>query len=291
VNPLYSRCETTCFPGFSISRGLLATGVMLSCQTTPKSHTLRATHRCVRMDSSRTRSEIETSSSRPQPLRVRTDGLPGESHPVRGWVLWRWDRVQSALFHLVFRALADDVPPAILIRALLKTALRGGTSCAACLLFAPCARRGSQGTIAATKGSMNRSGGDDKPMSPTNQPDSCRRLGDFEVVRVLGRGSMGVVSEARPVSLNRQVALKVLSGGLGLTGKAAQRFRREAVAWPDCATTLSCRSTRSVSSRDGCSFRWSSWKAAVWRVTWMAPSCSQFNRGSHRRGVTAWRCG
>src|SRR5713101_1797085 len=57
-----------------------------------------------------------------------------------------------------------------------------------------------------------------------------RRLGDFEIIRELGRGGMGVVYEARQVSLNRKVALKVLSGGLGLTPKAVQRFRREAEA-------------------------------------------------------------
>jgi serine/threonine protein kinase len=56
------------------------------------------------------------------------------------------------------------------------------------------------------------------------------RLGDFEVVRELGRGGMGVVYEARQVSLGRRVALKVLSGGPGLTPKAVQRFHREAAA-------------------------------------------------------------
>jgi serine/threonine protein kinase len=67
-------------------------------------------------------------------------------------------------------------------------------------------------------------------MSQTNHFDSLRRLGDFAIIREIGRGGMGVVYEARPVSLNRKVALKVLSGGLGLTPKAVQRFRREAEA-------------------------------------------------------------
>ncbi len=57
-----------------------------------------------------------------------------------------------------------------------------------------------------------------------------RRLGDFEIVRELGRGGMGIVYEARQVSLNRKVALKVLSASLGLTTKAVLRFQREAEA-------------------------------------------------------------
>jgi serine/threonine protein kinase len=57
-----------------------------------------------------------------------------------------------------------------------------------------------------------------------------QRLGDFENLRELGRGGMEIVYDARQVSLNRRVALKVLSGSLGLTEKAVQRFRREAEA-------------------------------------------------------------
>ena len=55
-------------------------------------------------------------------------------------------------------------------------------------------------------------------------------LGDFELIRELGRGGMGIVYEARQRSLNRKVALKVLKGGLGLTTQAVTRFRREAAA-------------------------------------------------------------
>jgi len=64
----------------------------------------------------------------------------------------------------------------------------------------------------------------------STDPSPKRRLGDFEIVRELGRGEMGIVYEARQVSLNRKVALKVLSGSLGLTTKAVVRFKREAEA-------------------------------------------------------------
>jgi serine/threonine protein kinase len=56
------------------------------------------------------------------------------------------------------------------------------------------------------------------------------QLGDFKLMREIGRGGMGVVYEARQISLNRRVALKVLPPGLGLTQQAITRFEREARA-------------------------------------------------------------
>jgi serine/threonine protein kinase len=67
-------------------------------------------------------------------------------------------------------------------------------------------------------------------MGLTKDPENLRRLGDFEILRELGRGGMGVVYEAQQVSLNRKVAIKVLSGGLGFSPKAVDRFHREAEA-------------------------------------------------------------
>jgi serine/threonine protein kinase/Flp pilus assembly protein TadD len=57
-----------------------------------------------------------------------------------------------------------------------------------------------------------------------------KRLGDFDLLREIGRGGMGVVYKARQISLDRHVALKVLPPALGLTGQSKQRFEREARA-------------------------------------------------------------
>ena len=55
------------------------------------------------------------------------------------------------------------------------------------------------------------------------------QIGDFKIERRLGAGGMGIVFQARQISLNRSVALKIL--GNALTGSAdIARFRREAQA-------------------------------------------------------------
>jgi serine/threonine protein kinase/WD40 repeat protein len=54
------------------------------------------------------------------------------------------------------------------------------------------------------------------------------QLGDFRIIREVGRGGMGVVYEAEQISLARRVALKVLSTGHTRTPQQVQRFLREA---------------------------------------------------------------
>jgi len=55
-----------------------------------------------------------------------------------------------------------------------------------------------------------------------------RVLGDFKIVREVGRGGMGVVYEAQEISLGRRVALKVLPFAAVLDSQQLKRFKIEA---------------------------------------------------------------
>ncbi|WP_373650255.1 serine/threonine protein kinase [Schlesneria sp. DSM 10557] len=55
-------------------------------------------------------------------------------------------------------------------------------------------------------------------------------IGDFQIVREIGRGGMGVVYEAVQLSLGRRIALKVLPFASALDTRQLQRFKNEAQA-------------------------------------------------------------
>jgi serine/threonine protein kinase len=67
------------------------------------------------------------------------------------------------------------------------------------------------------------------PPAPAAGPVPTR-LGDFRLIREIGRGGMGIVYEAEQVSLGRRVALKVLPAHPPLGPDRLERFRREARA-------------------------------------------------------------
>src|SRR5438132_6840473 len=59
---------------------------------------------------------------------------------------------------------------------------------------------------------------------------TAKPLGDFKLIREIGRGGMGVVYEAVQLSLGRRVAVKVLPFAATLDSRHLQRFRNEAQA-------------------------------------------------------------
>src|ERR1051326_5575885 len=69
-----------------------------------------------------------------------------------------------------------------------------------------------------------------KSLLPPVGSEPIEPLGDFRIVREIGRVGMGVVYEALQMSLGRRVALKVLPFAAALDSKQLQRFRNEAQA-------------------------------------------------------------
>jgi serine/threonine protein kinase len=68
------------------------------------------------------------------------------------------------------------------------------------------------------------------PCAGDEDGSRLHRLGDFQIVREIGRGGMGIVYEAQQISLDRRVALKVLPWAALLDPKRIARFQNEAQA-------------------------------------------------------------
>lgn len=79
-------------------------------------------------------------------------------------------------------------------------------------------------------GLAERLAGDPEEDLPPDPGLRATQLGDFRLVRPIGRGGMGVVYEAEQISLRRRVALKVMPYAAALDPRQLQRFQLEAHA-------------------------------------------------------------
>src|SRR5262245_20031071 len=82
----------------------------------------------------------------------------------------------------------------------------------------------------AAPGSESESGRPDATPASVSAADLPEQLGDYRIVREIGRGGMGVVYEAEQQSLGRRVALKVLHRPAAQDARMVARFRRESRA-------------------------------------------------------------
>jgi serine/threonine protein kinase/WD40 repeat protein len=62
------------------------------------------------------------------------------------------------------------------------------------------------------------------------KPPALTEFGDYEIIREIGRGGMGIIYEAQQKGLTRRVALKMIRGNHFLTDESLIRFKAEAEA-------------------------------------------------------------
>jgi serine/threonine protein kinase len=89
---------------------------------------------------------------------------------------------------------------------------------------------GMEALHVAASSSVHSASGGALPASPAGGWQPGTPLGDFRILREVGRGGMGVVYEAEQLSLGRRIALKVLPFAFTLDTRQLQRFKNEARA-------------------------------------------------------------